>query len=93
MERPAKTVSMDVSDNWDEHPEVLRAVSWALAPDPIRPILFQAAVEGQQWSVRLNDFPDEPAFTLLLDGGEVLHFDDWPKAWGAMPALPRRTSP
>jgi len=47
-------------------------------------------VEAHQWRVRINDFPDEPAFTLLVDGGEVIHFDEWPKIWGAMPHFPKK---
>jgi hypothetical protein len=40
-------------------------------------ILFEAAVADSRWLVRLNDFPDEPLYTLLIDDTETLHFEDW----------------
>lgn len=45
------------------------------------PIVAEATVEGKPWTVRINDFPDEPLFTLLIAGVEVMHFDDWPEFW------------
>jgi hypothetical protein len=51
--------------------------------------MFEAMIDGQQWLIRLNDFPDEPLFTLLIGGAEVLHFNEWPKEWGARPAFPK----
>jgi len=51
--------------------------------------MFEAMVDGQQWLIRLNNFPDEPLFTLLIAGAEILHFDDWPKQWGSVPSFPK----
>jgi hypothetical protein len=31
--------------------------------------------------IRLNDFPAQPLYTLLIDGEAALDFDDWPVAW------------
>jgi hypothetical protein len=42
---------------------------------------YVASVNGQFWKIRVNDFPDEHLFTLLVDGREVEDFDDWPAAW------------
>jgi hypothetical protein len=43
--------------------------------------MFEAEVGDSRWTVRLNDFPDEPCHTVLIDGDEVMHFDDWPWIW------------
>ncbi len=40
-----------------------------------------AKVGRAQWELRVNDFPDEPLYTLFVDGVAVGHFDDWPRAW------------
>lgn len=84
------TVSFNISDNWDEHPELRRQVQWRAASGVDRYIMFEAKVGAQSWAVRLNDFPDEPCFSVLIDGSEVIHFDDWPQFWGTMPPLPKR---
>lgn len=39
-------------------------------------------------TVRVNDFPAEPLYTLLVDGEAVEDLDDWPGAW-TMPAPPQ----
>jgi len=36
---------------------------------------------GEGWQVRLNEFPDEVAYTLSVRGVAVLEFDDWPERW------------
>lgn len=46
-----------------------------------------ADVAGAQWALRLNDFPDEPLFTLVAEGAEIIHFNDWPAEWGERPQL------
>jgi len=55
---------------------------------------WEAEVGGQRWRVRLNDFPEEPLYTVIVDGREVASFNDWPACWtrpeGAPGAAPRR---
>jgi len=60
-----------------EHLE--RAVGWTRGDDLEMP--WGALVDGQTWRVRLNDFPDEPMYALLVDGVPVGDFHDWPEAW------------
>jgi len=36
---------------------------------------------GKEYLLRINDFPDEPAYTLIVDGEKVQNFDDRPPNW------------
>ena len=54
-------------------------VVWTDTGDPEWP--YAAVVAGQDWVIRLGDFPAEPLYTLLVDGAEVESFDTWPDAW------------
>lgn len=38
-------------------------------------------VDGKEWKIRVNDFPDMPLYTLMVDGIEAMDFDNWPKDW------------
>ena len=38
-------------------------------------------MDGQRWEVRINDFPEEYMYSLLIDGTVVGDFHDWPEAW------------
>lgn len=42
---------------------------------------FSTWVNGECWEIRINDFPEEPLYTLLIEKNPVIHFDDWPKRW------------
>ena len=62
---------------WDAN--LNRKVTWQESQDAEHP--YQAWIGGAHWVIRINDFPDEPLYTLLIDGIPVLDFDDWPQAW------------
>src|SRR5262249_8474887 len=47
---------------------------------------YEAEVDGRRWVVRVNDFPAEPLYTLLVDGVAVENLEAWPKAWKRPPA-------
>jgi hypothetical protein len=42
---------------------------------------YTAMVNNHKWVLRLNDFPEEPLFTLFIDDEEWGHFDDWSPVW------------
>ena len=48
---------------------------------------YAAHARNRRYVLRLNDFPAEPLYTLMLDGEALLDFDDWPSAW-VRPASP-----
>ena len=55
------------------------AVDWVPTGDTVTP--WRAEMGFQLWEVRVNDFPEENLYTLLVDGEEVESFDDWPASW------------
>jgi hypothetical protein len=40
-----------------------------------------AAAGKAVWRLRLNDFPEDPMYTLFVDGNEVGDFNGWPEPW------------
>jgi hypothetical protein len=55
------------------------AVAWIATGDAEWP--YAAKVAGQNWLIRIGDFPAEPFYTLTIDGEAVVSFDTWPEAW------------
>jgi hypothetical protein len=56
-----------------------RAVAWTTTADLDSP--WAAEVDGARWQARLNDFPDEIMYSLIVDGAVVGAFHDWPETW------------
>lgn len=54
-------------------------VAWRRSPHPSYP--YEAEFDREKLVIRLNDFPDENLYTLLVDDEEVVSFDDWPERW------------
>ncbi|MFC1609715.1 hypothetical protein ACFL6C_02040 [Myxococcota bacterium] len=54
-------------------------VTWTESDDPEHP--YEAIVSNERWQIRLNDFPAEQMYTLLVDDTERFSFDDWPAVW------------
>ena len=55
------------------------SLTWSASEDLDTP--WQVQVGALRLAVRMNDFPEEPLYTLLLDGNAVADFDDWPSCW------------
>jgi len=36
---------------------------------------------AMELSVRLNDWPAEPSYTVFVDGAAVCDLEEWPAAW------------
>lgn len=54
-------------------------INWERTTDPNHP--FAAEFEDEKYVIRLNDFPDEHLYTLIVNGKEVISFDDWSAKW------------
>ena len=54
-------------------------VAWKQGIDPIYP--YEAEFNREKLVIRLNDFPDESLYTLIVNDEEVASFDDWPEPW------------
>lgn len=54
---------------------------------------YEATVDGARWTVRLNEFPEEPTLYSLIVGDQVVeHLMAWPAAW-TRPASAAATPP
>ncbi len=58
-------------------------VDWVTTAES--PYTFQALTDGRVVKLRLNDFPDEPFCTVMIDGTET-DLEDIPDCW----SLPRQ---
>jgi hypothetical protein len=56
-----------------------KLITWEESEDVDFP--YKADVDGIRWRLRINDFPDEPLFTLFIENQEWGHFDDLPPTW------------
>lgn len=56
-----------------------RELSWTATDDVDHP--WTTDVAGETWRVRLNDFPDDIMYTLIIDDKVIGKFHDWPKCW------------
>ena len=60
-----------------------RSLRWTRTADATVP--WQAAAGKATCRLRLNDFPAEPMYTLLVDGQLLGDLEDWPECWKREP--------
>ena len=56
-----------------------RTIDWKSTTNPDFP--WCAEIDGKNWQVRLNDFPDDVMYSLVIDGMMIGSFHDWPGTW------------
>jgi hypothetical protein len=93
-----KHVSFEISNKWEDQRDLQVNIPWVTARPNSSMILFKSRINNKDWLIRMNDFPDYPLFTLLIEDDtphdeltyfdEIIHFDDWPEFWGKKPELP-----
>jgi hypothetical protein len=80
-----KELPFTAENDWEDHPELKRPIPWAHADKADRApenwIVYKATVDGARWTIRMNDFPAEPLYTLLINGEPIMHFNNWPVFW------------
>lgn len=54
-------------------------IAWREGDDPVFP--YRATFEGVNCAIRVNDFPEDALFTLIIEDGGTFDFDDWPAQW------------
>lgn len=66
-----------------------KTIAWKRTADSHHP--FAAEFGGEKCIIRLNDFPDEHLYTLIVNGKEIVSFDDWSAKW-SRPSQNKRAS-
>jgi DNA-binding NtrC family response regulator len=71
-------------ETWRSDPpsiqELLDAsVEWSATGDAVEP--YVSHVGQDAFTVRINDFPESPLYTLFVNGVQLGDFDEWPSAW------------
>ncbi len=54
-------------------------IKWEKTDDAEYP--YETEHKGELLKLRINDFPEEPLYTLFVNGEEVCDFDDWSENW------------
>jgi hypothetical protein len=52
------------------------AFYFAMAAPPSDLVISYAVVDHQGWQIRINNLPDEPLYTLIIDKIEIIHLND-----------------
>ncbi len=56
------------------------SLQWHVTGNPLIP--YRSEHENVQLKLRINNFPDEQMYSLMLENGAVIaNFDDWPVQW------------
>ena len=57
----------------------MRIIKWKSTGDALFP--FKSVVEENELAIGINDFPDEPLYSLYVNGKKVSDFNSWPAMW------------
>jgi hypothetical protein len=55
------------------------AIDWERTLDAEYP--YRTTISGKRCTIRVNDFPAEPIYTLVINGLDALDLEDWPAVW------------
>lgn len=54
-------------------------VSWRSTGDAVD--VYRTGMGGEEWLIRVGDYPDERLYALVVNGIILREFDDWPARW------------
>ena len=60
-------------------------IIWKNTNNPLYP--EYSLNDNMVWKIRVNDFPEEPLYTLLINDSAIIDFDDWPENWDRSKSL------
>ncbi len=70
-----RTLASEVPVRRAQQPVTFRATDDARYP-------YAADIDGKRWTLRINEFPEEPSLYSLIIGGQIVEeLMDWPAAW------------
>ena len=55
------------------------SIIWVKTEDALFP--YESTFNSHTLMLRLNDFPEEPMYTLIVDNEDCESFDNWPSSW------------
>jgi hypothetical protein len=67
----------------NDHSIFHRDIDWQATGNGEYP--YYVLIEGSKYVVRVNDFPEELFYTLIVDDVEHTSFDVWPARWTRPP--------
>lgn len=75
-------MDFSVQDNWGDVGNLRGCrIPWRKIIDNPNHIVYESTIGARKMAIRMNDFPDEPLYTLIANGVEIIHFNDWPDKW------------
>lgn len=54
-------------------------LDWEKTNDQFYP--YKSSLQDKNLTLRINDYPEEPMYTLITDGEIIESFDNWPVGW------------
>lgn len=69
-------IDFSISNNWQDFKEPLIELTWVKSGARL-----YFCNKKKDWLIVLNNFPEDPAFTLYVEQSVILHFDDFPPEW------------
>lgn len=58
---------------------IKKIIKWERTDDPLFP--FKAMLEKNELKIGINDFPDEPLYSVYVNGKKTFDLDSWPVLW------------
>jgi hypothetical protein len=53
-----------------------KVIKWRVTDNALFP--FKAIMKGDELKIGVNDFPNEPMYSLYINGNKISDFNSWP---------------